>query len=313
MNSWQRFGIVFVWAAVGSILLIQSCSADRSGKNAMKSSDRNTTAPNSSDSNGTTELPPEKRRLLGTRELRAFLERLGQVPEDADARELDLAQETSWWGKRMDPREFWSNRVQWSDSNAVYEAGAKGRMYPPIPEQFANRFPTVDDRDRIASGAIDTPGPAYRYTERESMFWSWFSSSHPIPPEELERQQAWTAWRVFSNGAGKPDMGALKMQMRDTIQLGYPTEMFDLEALRWAYINSVRKEADRTRTFSPEPGGYERVIRESGFEAAIVTGAVTSAETEALNRWKQKYVQRLTQEGADRSYIDAYKNKWNLK
>ena len=47
-----------------------------------------------------------------------WLEQLGRVPADADSTEWELAQRATWWGKRIDPSQFWSGRTLWCDSSA---------------------------------------------------------------------------------------------------------------------------------------------------------------------------------------------------
>src|SRR5258708_3590722 len=61
------------------------------------------------------------------------LEALGRVPDGADMREFELAQQTSWWGRRLDSKTFWKDRVVWLDRSAKLEANQHGRLYPPMP------------------------------------------------------------------------------------------------------------------------------------------------------------------------------------
>src|ERR1017187_1007063 len=43
------------------------------------------------------------------------LEKLGEVPKQADELEWEAAGQTSWWGKPLDPEKFWKGRVVWLD------------------------------------------------------------------------------------------------------------------------------------------------------------------------------------------------------
>src|SRR5438874_3801368 len=67
------------------------------------------------------------------------LQRLGHVPEGTTraTREGEsdwrIAEWTTWWGKPIDPKEFWKNRVIWNDVSALDAAERRGRGYPPIP------------------------------------------------------------------------------------------------------------------------------------------------------------------------------------
>ena len=71
----------------------------------------------------------ERKRMSHDERLR-WLEDLGQVPADADTVDWQLAQETSWWGKPLDPRVFWKGRTAWLDKAAESEARRHGRMFP---------------------------------------------------------------------------------------------------------------------------------------------------------------------------------------
>src|SRR5689334_22640441 len=52
------------------------------------------------------------------------LERLGHVPESSvrgsreGQRDWEVAEWTTWWGNRPDPKEFWKDRVIWNDDSS---------------------------------------------------------------------------------------------------------------------------------------------------------------------------------------------------
>jgi len=72
-----------------------------------------------------------ERARMSEEDLLRWLEQLGHVPQDADALEWRLAQRTTWWGRPLDPKEFWKNRVVWLDGEATFAANSHGRGYPP--------------------------------------------------------------------------------------------------------------------------------------------------------------------------------------
>ncbi len=115
----------------------------------------------------------------------AWLEKLGQVPTNGTRKDWDLAQRTSWWGKRLDPKEFWKSRVVWCDKSAVATASAHGRIFPPIPYDDP-QFHLYSDQDvpplHAGSEGDDVNG---MYSDREKAFWWEFSKTHPIPPEKI--------------------------------------------------------------------------------------------------------------------------------
>ena len=61
------------------------------------------------------------------------LEAMGRVPADADWKACDLAGQTSWWGKPLDPKEFWRGKVVWLDEAAKSAVPVRGRTWLPIP------------------------------------------------------------------------------------------------------------------------------------------------------------------------------------
>lgn len=72
-------------------------------------------------------LSPAERRHMSDAERIQWLEKLGEVPAGADYHEWLLAAETGWWGKPLDPKEFWKGRVIWLDASASMAAQRHGR------------------------------------------------------------------------------------------------------------------------------------------------------------------------------------------
>ena len=88
----------------------------------------------------TTGRPPNEPTLLE-------LERLGRAPDGADERIWQLCESTSWWGRRLDPAVFWSNRVVWLSFDVEADARSHGRLYPPLPLD-ETRFMDRSDKDK---------------------------------------------------------------------------------------------------------------------------------------------------------------------
>jgi hypothetical protein len=119
-----------------------------------------------------------------------WLEEFGEAPEDAELSEWQLAQKTSWWGKRLDASSFWSNRVVWLDSSADSAARRHGRLYPPVPAEDPKvpRF-KGDDEDLPSRGGYEIEGPNLRLrtSNFEARFWDRFNKTHPRPPNKLKK------------------------------------------------------------------------------------------------------------------------------
>ena len=72
-------------------------------------------------------IPSKEERLKMQRNERlALLEGLGYLPYDADWSDYKIAEDTSWWGRRLDPEVFWKDKVIWLDGTAVGEARRRG-------------------------------------------------------------------------------------------------------------------------------------------------------------------------------------------
>ena len=116
------------------------------------------------------------------------LERLGRVPDGADERIWHLCESTSWWGRRLDPAVFWSNRVVWLSFDVEADARSHGRLYPPLPLD-ETRFMDRSDKDKGGHPlrTWEIRCRAYYHSDRERVFWEWFSRSNPRPPDKIEQ------------------------------------------------------------------------------------------------------------------------------
>jgi hypothetical protein len=260
----------------------------------------------------------------------AILERLGRLPKDADSKDARLAQKTTWWGKRLDPKTFWKDKVIWRDSFATAEALAHGRMWPPIPydDPSLSQHPDEDrayGKDFAAEGTASTSISS----SKERAFWTKFMQSHPQPPEDIERVQLDLAERILSvpktlqqlaeagrGSAATSNALALANESarhRD-IDMGYPAEALSDSAIFWAYVSRKRFEYEELLQAGQTPDTFrakvllERLLVETNY----VTAPPSSDQQKAANAWKITYLQRLRGDKADESYINAYLQAWNL-
>src|SRR3954470_15457905 len=102
-------------------------------------------------------------------------------------RDWHLAEETSWWGRALDPRTFWEGRVVWLDESSISSARRHGRAYPPPPYVDPSLPSYVNNNDVTeGSGGIEGPSLHLHWTPKERAFWERFTRTHPKPPEMLE-------------------------------------------------------------------------------------------------------------------------------
>lgn len=256
-----------------------------------------------------------------------LLERLGCVPADGDVSDYNIAQKTTWWGHRLDPVTFWSNRVVWLDERNVSDANRMGREYPPIPfvdPRFADRDDSIDVDNKAASAE----GPTIRLhqTDRENAFWNMFVVTQPRPPADLSKRQFEEAERMLKSSfdfehRGNP--GGLTQESLAEIQnhwgqqakdAGYPTEAFSMESLRLAYMNRMRTEYQDALT--AQGNGNSLPMRQFQRRLCVpiedLKQPMTESDRNAIDAWKIAYLRRLRAQKTDESYISAYLQAWNL-
>jgi len=254
----------------------------------------------------------------------ARLERLGEVPEDSDTKDQYLAQYTSWWGKRLDPKEFWKDRTMWLDRSASMTARRHGRSYPPIPYEDP-RFDSRSDQDRSTFPAADSLHIPYVLSDKEHAFWGRFVKTHPQPPESIDVEQARLAHEILGShyhlehqaGPARLTKADLEEADRHGRQLeeaaGFPPEAFTDEALQWRLVLENRQQYERYVS-----GGLENTVYSSNFLArllvdrGLVTDPLTDDQLKAADAWKIAYLQRLRREQTNESYIKAYLEAWKL-
>ena len=261
----------------------------------------------------------ERSRMSDKERLR-WLEQLGHVPEDADRKDWKLATETSWWGKPLDPQEFWKGKVVWFDEVAKAEAARHGRTYPPIPYDAATlaRLNPALMRAYPDEGATswgqagpDTDGGTRgtAITSRESAFWVWFARTYPHPPEDIERTQV-----QVEEIALRHQGNILEHEKQERISWGYPPEALSEEALFWGYVVNRRREYKALLDAGNPPDSVQiEVFRRTLLvDPAYVTGSLTEEQVRTADSWKSAYLQRLRREQTTEPYIGAYLRAWNL-
>ena len=212
--------------------------------------------PDTNQPNGTAAEPEKETRLQMTREDRlSLLEQMGRIPDNPDITDWQLAQQTSWWGKRLDRTAFWKDRVIWLDSSAQYEANRHGRLYPPIPYDapaFASR--SDEDIDQSSSVSVEGPNVRFQCSNRENAFWNDFVFSHPHPPDDIARTQmeeaetllgmAYHAKREATNDSqASGSLSRLRENSLKRLQeKGYPLEAFSDGVLKQSYLAQKRNE-----------------------------------------------------------------------
>ena len=271
----------------------------------------------------------ERLRML-TSERIALLEKLGKVPDDPDITDFWLAEETSWWGKRLDPKDFWKNRPVWYDASAEFEARRRGRGYPPMPYEdqlVADR----SDVDKIGDGiSVEGRDPRYVSSSRENAFWDKFMKTHPQAPDSIQRWQEDKANKYMRHkyflefkpeeaikyrSSHKKLAGDLESAKKDAEIFWYPPESISSEAYFWTHVLHKRREYE---LFLQTPNAeYEREV--SSFfsqvyvDKKLITEPLTADDMKAANAWKVAYLRRLRTDKWDDSYINAYLQAWNLK
>ncbi len=252
------------------------------------------------------------------------LEQLGCVPEDGDEWDFWLAQRTSWWGKPIDPKGFWKDRVLWLDTSASLAARRRGRQYPPIPYEV----PSLAQRsevDQMTTSEADRSGMHYHLTDKENAFWTKFAVTHPQPPESIAMKQVLLADEMLGSHylfehSPQPNLTEAGLERMDDASrkraedTGYPSEAFSLEALRWTYV--FRKRDEYEQLFGRLPAGYgprsSNYLARLWVDPKLITDPLTDDQLKAANAWKVAYLQRLRKENTDESYISAYLKAWNL-
>jgi hypothetical protein len=267
----------------------------------------------------------ERNRMSDGARLR-YLEQLGHVPEDGDAKDWHLAEKTSWWGKPLDPKEFWKGRVIWLDEEARSAANRRGHRYPPIPYEDPSlpAYPN-DDGIKWNVNTIDS-GPISHFAKssKEVAFWDRFMKTAPKIPADLERQQLDVAVSLLED-RDRPKKGHLPVaitpgmvaqsediEKRRAFELGYPPEAFTEDAMFWAYVLARRRDYEEMAVSRVPRDQVAHFLSRLAVNLKYITEPLTEEHMKAANAWKIAYLQRLRREKAEESYIKAYLEAWNF-
>jgi hypothetical protein len=269
--------------------------------------------------------PLVTRRKMSVSERLRWLENNGEVPEDADYADKDLSQKTSWWGKPLDPKEFWKNRPIWIDRSATDEAQRYGRWFPPIPTDDPRyttepRYAQISDKDKVIhSGGVEVAGFDFHENYRELVFWDRFSKTQPKPPGDLDREAEQAAGDFF-NAQFEHELTGISVQvMQDQAKslgnpLNYPPEEFTDNALFWTYVMKEREEyeQDIKHGLTTNDGIVKYFLQKLAVDPKLITAPLSADQLKAAKSWKVAYLQRLRREKADEEYIQAYLKAWNI-
>ena len=279
-------------------------------------------------------VPPQAERMgMSVVKRLALLEQLGQVPDDPHPSEWRLAEKTSWWGKRLDPVAFWTNRVVWYDQDTEFEARRRGRGVPPIPPNAIVLSPR-DDTDRRATGmGIEYRSPRFVSSARERAYWEKFRLSSPHPSKEIDdwiavEAEAWlrkkhtietdSEYAARLRLRPKELAESLDTDLRDAKLFFYPTECVSPESYMWDHVMRKRKEYEALMN-GPEADSkitqnlfWDRVYVDHSLITKPLLPDLITEQFKAANAWKVAYLKRLRVEKWDESYITAYKEAWSL-
>ncbi|NLB70084.1 MAG: hypothetical protein GX804_10480 [Lentisphaerae bacterium] len=278
-------------------------------------------------------IPNREERLgMSRKERLALLESLGHLPDDRDWSDFEIGEETSWWGRRLDPKLFWKDKVIWLDGTAVGEAWSYGRAYPPMPYED----PSVQDRsdeDLPCSGfELESPNYNLALSAREIAFWDKFGKTHPLPPRKIIDWQTERANRLLDDInvlTNRPEhaarLGLTEASSERTLEsdryhasfmgsTGYPAECISAEAYRWAHIMQKRKEYEeiQAKGKNVDSLGLTNLFRRVYVDRKYITEPLSAEDLHAANAWKREYLRRLRRENTDESYINAYMKEWGL-
>ena len=284
--------------------------------------------PNIKQPSGTPTEPKKETRMQMTREDRlSLLEQMGKIPDNPDTTDWQLAQQTSWWGKRLDRASFWKDKVIWLDASAQYEANRYGRLYPPIPYDapaFASR--SDEDIDQSSSVSVEGPNVRFQCSNRENAFWNDFVFSHPHPPDDIARAQmeeadallgmAYHAKRETANDSqASASLSRLRENSQKRLQeKGYPLEAFSDGVLKQSYLAQKRREYQVALEDEKagNPMTMKRLQRRLYVDLAEISQPDTELERQTVNEWKLSYLRRLKAEKTDEMYIHAYLKAWDF-
>jgi hypothetical protein len=251
------------------------------------------------------------------------LESAGQVPLDANIRDWQLAQKTSWWGKPLNPKTFWTNKVVWLDAAAQSLANRHGRTFPPIPYTDTT-IPKYNGGNQTKLGSVEDGGLRFDWTPEERAFWTTFTITHPRPPADIESKQLEIYGNILALEQPIAEKGppitasdvqdVKRVRTQQAIEQGYPTESFSDDALLWTYIYDRRREYEKLLAQGHTAGDPTMLafIERSHIDPKLLTEPLSADQINTAESWKRTYLSRLQHQKTDQTYIQAYQNAWRL-
>ena len=97
--------------------------------------------------------------------------------------------------------------------------------------------------------------------------------------------------------------------------MGFPKEALSQEVLDWEYVRCKRVEWE-TIVREPNESVRKKLLklfnRSLACSESLVVSDPSDEEIRVTTGWRIEYLRRLRREGTDESYIEAYKQAWNL-
>lgn len=202
------------------------------------------------------------------------------------------------------------------DLKARLAARERERFYPPIPFGETNFLDRSDKDIYDHSGGVDGGWTYYYENDREAAYWSWFWRTHPLPPEDIERQQVEIEETILASktwkGVRQKDIDSTKnIEKERAIELNCPPEALTDDALHWAYLFHQHQQYQQYSQRIPAEV-VQAIAHNAGDNLSQLTNSITAEQIKAANAWKIAYLQRLRREKTDEQYIKAYLQAWNL-
>jgi len=253
------------------------------------------------------------------------LEKLGHVPENTTGNDWSEAERTTWWGKPLDPKEFWKDRPVWLDKSARWAAESHGRTLPPPPFDDPTLPQYVNEPHNRFGQNVDAVGPNLVSDQRENAFWAKWEPQLPRCPEDISGQQEKVAIRLVSDEVDfkgtnpfRDTAQSLKrtreVLVERSIREGFSRELFDVNVLYAVYVLRARREygQDVQRGWPHMRSLDDRLAVAKGVVPENILIANEKGLERIVNDARTKYLERLSKEAKNLSYVQAYKKAWGL-
>lgn len=277
----HRLETLIATIATVAIACLLAAADNSAGSDALPHSTGNRTQ--ASGANDSKASQSQKERI-------SYLEELGHLPDGASAADQVLAQFTSWWGRPLDPKTFWSNRVVWLDRSALNQANWSGRRYPPIPDHdYTSEMQSYHSRRHLAFITPNDPGPHFVDSQADARYWNDFAKSHPAPPCDFY-------W-----------LHEMAYRGLNVTDYNFPPESLSTNAVFWGHLEARRNEYQGYTS-----AGGNGAMFDFDLPKELIIEPLTPEQEVAMHAWKYDYVARLKREKCNAVYINAYIEQWGL-